>query len=106
MKLTLLSIDDGPDGATCRRECRILCCCRVVQVLAVLLLVARAYAQTETGQATGTVLDAIGTVGPDTRITAKNVETGATRTVPRGVAVPPIRAPARTNPVDAKALQG
>jgi len=52
----------------------------VILIALALLLAVAAYAQTETGQITGTVFDPAGAVVPSANVTAKNVATGATRT--------------------------
>jgi hypothetical protein len=53
----------------------------VPAILAVFLWTAGLMAQTETGQITGTVLDPTGAVIPNAGVTAKNIATGATRSV-------------------------
>jgi outer membrane receptor protein involved in Fe transport len=49
-------------------------------LMALLLFAAAAYAQTETGQITGTVFDPAGAVVPNAEITARNIANGSTRT--------------------------
>ncbi|HZT28754.1 MAG TPA: TonB-dependent receptor [Bryobacteraceae bacterium] len=51
---------------------------------AVFLFLAAAYAQTETGQITGTALDPTGAVIPNAAVTAKGVGTGVVRSVTTG----------------------
>ena len=53
----------------------------ILSVVAALLLAANLFAQTETGQITGTITDPTGAVIPGANVTVRSVGTGATRNV-------------------------